>query len=621
MLTTRSRAYVWPTLLLLGAGYALANGLGYACGNLRQYLLHGLHGLDPGFLAADWFTTQTRAHHAAFNLAVVITGEVMRLDVAFAVANAIFGTVFVVCIYELAARYYRRPIVVAALAVFIYYFTSREMIGWSAITSAYFQPSTIGAVGMLAGLVCLIRRRYRTAGMVLFVAALFHVNYMVWIVAVVGVVVLLNAKRLGRRSVMYLVAPVSVAAVYHLPFLLEGRLGEQAAYVTQASWILHDVYMPCHSRPLTWGAEPFVRFACLVSAGLLAASFVKPAWRHDPLARSILATLIGIVGVGLALTTVVQVDTVALLFPYRLAPFLVLAADLAVAGAVVTTSQLRVLALWRTLLLWGVLAVLLWGGGFGTYGLLCVGVFAVALLTTRLARERNVSFAVMAMAIVGLAFLLHCCGAGLGSLAFVGLFGAGAMCWRLVRGTVKHLRRRPGMLLASGVAVPLAVGVLLMRIGSTRKDLLGPPPSVDEQLLYAWCNGRTASEDAFILPPILGGFRLGAQRAVVVDWKCMPILPEDTVEWYRRLAAVCGGEFATLGEANAGYTELDTARAALLARRYHARYVITYGAQHEGDLSALACVYRNPTFAVYDVPPLQRLDKAVVDAGDDCGEH
>ena len=176
-------------------------------------------------------------------------------------------------------------------------------------------------------------------------------------------------------------------------------------------------------------------------------------------------------------------------------------------------------------------------------------------------------------------------------------------------------------MLASGVAVPLAVGVLLMRIGSTRKDLLGPPPSADEQLLYAWCKGRTASEDAFVLPPILGGFRLGAQRAVVVDWKCMPILPEDTVEWYRRLAAVCGGEFASLGEASAGYTELDTARAALIAHRYHARYVITYDAQHEGDLSALACVYRNPTFAVYDVTPLQRLDEAVVDAGDDCGEH
>ena len=637
-----SPAYVWPAVLFLGAGFALANGMGYGSGNLRQYLLHALHALDPTYLANDWFTTQTRAHHTVFNALVVLVGRVARLDVSFAVANAFFAAAFVICTHLLAARLYRAPILVTAIVALCWVVGPTTLIGMTAILSPYFQPSTIGAVGLLMGLTCLIYARHRLAGLVLGAAALCHVNYMVWIAVIAAVVVAANFRAIGRRQAAFLLIPIAIAAAFHLPFLLEGRSPEQAAHSAAAGRILHDIYMPYHSRPLTWGIEPFVRFAAFLAAGgisLIVVGVQRPPGR---VAVSILATIAGIVAIGLVLTTAVQVDLIALLFPYRLAPFLVLASIIAAAGAMVTTAHQQSLPAGRTIVLWIVLGTLLHCAGVSRYALLCAGSATVALFAGRLARDTSCSTAKMVVLPTALAAGLYLGGAGKAGTAFVAAAVIGAVCWKIWNrrrgkaqthrlndnGTVgpdgmllqstassatpanpaeRASRRRSrigvtaNVLLFAGPVVPLLAAALLMQVGSTRKDLTGPPPAADELALYDWCRAKTDRADVFIIPPLLEEFRLQAQRAVVIDWKCMPILPKDTVEWYRRLVDECGTEFDSLHQAQAGYCGMDAERAGRLASRYRAQYVIIEQACHTGDLSGLSCLYHNSAYAVYDL--------------------
>ena len=149
--------------------------------------------------------------------------------------------------------------------------------------------------------------------------------------------------------------------------------------------------------------------------------------------------------------------------------------------------------------------------------------------------------------------------------------------------------------------MPLLAAALLMHLGSVRKDLMGPPPAMDEQVLFDWCRARTDRGDIFIIPPMLGDFRQGAQRAVVIDWKCMPILPKDTIEWYRRLADECGTEFDSCSQAEAGYAGMNTERARRLADAYGARYLIVDRSTHKGNLDRLRCVYNRAGFAVFDL--------------------
>jgi hypothetical protein len=130
---------------------------------------------------------------------------------------------------------------------------------------------------------------------------------------------------------------------------------------------------------------------------------------------------------------------------------------------------------------------------------------------------------------------------------------------------------------------------------------LGPPPPADERLLYDWCRTHTDPDDRFIIPPSLAGFRLGTGRAVVIDWKCMPIQPQDTVEWYDRLVDVCGMDFDTAALAETGYSKLDVSRARSLRRKYQTRFLVCYAQHHQGNLDALPQRYNNPTFALYDL--------------------
>jgi len=484
----------------------------------------------------------------------------------------------------------------------------RPYIGWTAIINGYFQPSTIGAVGLLVGLACLCFERYKSAGVVLLIAGVFHINYMVWSALLVGVVVVVNLNRVGVRRALYVVFPIALAVLYHLPFIVVSRSGEQVASSPFAATVLHDIYMPFHSRPMTWGIAPFLRFAVMLLVGGVAAWAVRPVVRPNRITITVLAAIVGVVVLGMFFTTAMPIDTVALIFPYRLAPFLVLASQITVAGAIATTAQCPLLSPNRTLLLWLVLGGLLYACGLDAYGLSCLGALATAVLAGRLISEPDRQWKTSVVIMVALTLVIYLGGAGRTGVALVLAFAAAGLVWRVAgrrraagfspRGSseTKTLYSesravgRPAILPAGKLVVPLCIAAFLMRQGAVRKDLAGPPPPADEQILYQWCRARTDPGAVFIIPPELAGFRLEAGRAVAADWKCMPILPKDTVQWYERLATICGRDFRTAAEADQGFDQMDWARARRLAARFRARYLVTH------RNSPIAAGSRRPAF-------------------------
>jgi hypothetical protein len=602
-LAVRPAAYVWPTLLFLGAGFALANGLGYGSGNQWQYLLHGRHAADPTFLANDWLTL-TRAHHAAFHACLGVLGRFAALDVALGLANALAALIYAVCIYAIAGRFYRNPILVTAIVLLLIVFSPQSAIGQSKNVHNYFEPSTIGAIGLLAAFVLVAAGRYWGAAVCILVASVFHLNYMIWAGLIFGAVVVLNWRQLGLRNSVLLLLPVAIAAVYQAPFFLASQAPDQRAAYHDAARILHDLYMPAQSRPRTWGWEPFFRFASILAAGGLAWFAVPAERRPGQVVLTMIGAVAAIVGVGIFFTLVVPIDAVALLFPYRLAPLLILASWIATAGALVTTATTTRLSLLKTVGLWCALGVLIYAGGLnGTYALAMIGVALTILLAGRMVQEvRLPGYCAIALG-VGLLALLALGGAGNAGLICAGIFViAASIC--AVAPSASCIRTLSPMIGSAGrAALPLLVGVLLMHLGAVRKDFLGPPPPADERLLYDWCRTRTGRSDVFVIPPQLAGFRLGAERAIVVDARCIPVLPRDTMEWYRRLKDECGADFDSLGQTEVEFASLTADRARLLADAYGAEYLVTRNGRHRGDLGDLPRLYANPAFSVYHIAP------------------
>ena len=596
-----TRRWQYLPLTLLAAAFALANGMGYGSGNHRQYLLHALHALDPTFLANDWFTTQTEPHHRAFNVVLSAVGRCVRLDLALAAANALAAGAFLACVAALAARFYRAATAVTATAALIIVLTPPPGLGSTAILKSYFEPATIGSVGLLAGLTLLVYERYRLAGLTLALAAVFHINYMVWAVVLAAGLVVLRGRRLGWRASLWILGPLVPAALLHLPFLLAGRSAAQSACAAEAGRILHDIYMPLHSRPRTWELVAFVRFGAILAAGAVAVRAVPPQrLRHGP-AMTIFGLLVAILLTGAAFTLVVQNDTMALLFPWRLGPLLVLMAQIAVAGTLVTTALTSDMPWPRTVALWTILGGLLYADGLGSrYGLAWVFTVVLAMSGVRLASLGSVAvptaagqafrWSALLPASGGLA-ILHALGAGRSGVAVAGAYLLGGLLvWR---GRPLRVAGWCGRILpaAGPVGLLLIITAFVLRIGVARKDLLGPPPPPDEAALYAWCREHTDRGAVFIIPPLLSGFRIMAERAVVIDWKCMPVLPCDTLEWYRRHVAICGEAVDSAVQAARVYRTLNAERVRALQAAYGARYVIVESEQHRGSLVGLHPLY------------------------------
>jgi len=153
------------------------------------------------------------------------------------------------------------------------------------------------------------------------------------------------------------------------------------------------------------------------------------------------------------------------------------------------------------------------------------------------------------------------------------------------------------MILGSGY-----VAADMLRHGLWRRDAFGEPYKADEASLFAWARNHTPPGTTFAIPPDLGGFRLETGRAVIADWKCMPLLPSDQLEWRRRIECLAGRTIHSFEEAMDGYAGTDAGRAASWAKEFGCEFVVVER-RHQGDMAGWPIAFRNEGYEVRRLRP------------------
>jgi hypothetical protein len=115
----------------------------------------------------------------------------------------------------------------------------------------------------------------------------------------------------------------------------------------------------------------------------------------------------------------------------------------------------------------------------------------------------------------------------------------------------------------------------------------------------AWFARANTPEDAvFVVPPRLGGFRLIARRAVVVDNKVFPFGDADMEEWYERMlfthAGRLEGDLPSLIELDDNYAVIDAGHLLRVRERYGATHALLWS-QTPTDLPVL---YEDAAFKI-----------------------
>jgi len=119
--------------------------------------------------------------------------------------------------------------------------------------------------------------------------------------------------------------------------------------------------------------------------------------------------------------------------------------------------------------------------------------------------------------------------------------------------------------------------------------------------LYRWLRERSPKDAVYLTPPDLEGTRYLGQRAIVVDWKAVPLIPTELLGWYERLCDVTGRHVTSSGDLG-GYGSIDPERLALIESKYHPDYMVLRRGG-ERRFPGLVSVYQNGGYAVLKLAP------------------
>jgi hypothetical protein len=557
-----------PELLLVLAvsvAFGLSYGLSYGVDNQTAYMLGSLRLLDKTVLNNDWYAAHTANYHPAFAYVGWFLLLFSRAGWAVGVALVGVASIGAMSVYWLATKLLPRR---AALATFLLTLGAMFMTTTHEVATSYafdhiLQPSTLGSLFLLLSLPWFVEGKYLPSGILLGLAGLFHANFLVLGCAVFGLAHLLIGKEdLIKRGLRHL-GPSVVVGLLLLPLILRSTVSGDPV---RAQKILFEIRSPHHYQPKGFVGD-FFPFAAWQMMGLGAGAWLLRQGDKGKRLGALIVGLLVVIWTGTIFSTVFIIPRVIQLFVWRFAPFVDILMQLLVAATVVRafTEPNDPPDVSR-----GELAAALGGGA--------------------------------ALTVIGELKSPQGAGVWFGEILAYGAIGAALVAIALRRKDKKLFGER-GAVAAQWVAIIAALGVCLgfglprVQSWKSRSTLTSGLPGAETEL-YTWLKGNTPKDAIFIAPPNLERFRVGAERAIIADWKGSTYVPGELIEWYTRLEDLSGRpNFRSFGDLTSGYDGMDLPRLELLRDKYKASFAVVERSRAK-NFPAYKVLFTNVRYAV-----------------------
>lgn len=321
----RHRAVVWAAVIAVSALVAHSYGYRFGVANQTTYFPHALQHAHPELFHHDWLLATTNEYHALFGIAA---GLLFRLDdsgvVVFGVAHVVLMVALLAGVFVLVRATTARALAGFLLLAGWLLVNGERSLAGSYVWSGYLQPSLIGAIGWIFGLACFVRGRPLATGVALAIGGLFHVNFLLLGMGAFGMAELVAGR--DHKALALLLAPQLVAAAVLSPEILAHATSHDPA---RALWVLERFHAPVHYHAYSIaraGLVDFVRWFALVlvAAPIVATSVATRRLLCFTITAGAICTF------GTLLLLVPAFATLTRLYPWRLAPFAILAAQLVI---------------------------------------------------------------------------------------------------------------------------------------------------------------------------------------------------------------------------------------------------------------------------------------------------
>ncbi len=565
------RAFEYGVVGVAALAFAASYGFNYGFDNQVVYFLKSLALTDKSLLRADWFTNHTTQYHRVFIYFGALLLELNKKGWAVAIAQfvSVFGGAL--CMYRIVKNVAGAALGVAAFLFLLsmLFITRTSSVGASYLFDTIMQPSTLGALGSVAGTLFFVEERWFYSGVCLAVGGAFHANYLVLSYPIFGLAHLaLGFKDLKKRLVEQF-APLLAVTIALSPLLLAASHTKASP---EAQEILFRIRSPHHYNPAHYERN-FMPFAAWQLLGIGSGWLIH----RTPNGRRLGAVFTGLLATiwtGTILTTFVDIPKVTQIFVWRFAPNADLMGQILVACALA-----QALARPRILRSYAPVAI----------GLICagLGVFGLYFRNKDGAQLPRLLFSFFGLAVLSRVVDL--------ALDLLGQLLPARQA--LVSLTKRWLGRSP--IVVAAVFLYLLAPDRVAQ-GYSRSNLLKEEGGSQADL-YRWLRESSPKDAVYLTPPDLEDTRFLGQRAIVVDWKAVPLIPSELLGWYERLCDVTGRRVGGPSDMG-GYGSMDQERLALLVGKYHPDYLVLRRGG-ERRFPELAVAYRNGGYSVLKIAP------------------
>jgi hypothetical protein len=567
--TRVARAFEYGVVAIAAVAFAASYGLTYGYDNQYVYFLKSLTLTDHSVLRSDWFTFHTTQYHRVFAYLGAFLLLLNKQGWAVAITQFLLVLLGGLVLYRLVKRVAGAALSVAAylLLLSILFITRTSSVGTSYLFDTILQPSTLGALGSIAGTLFFVEERWLASGVCLGLGGAFHANYLVLAYPIFGLAHLALGFEDFKRRVFLQFAPLLAVTLLLSPLLL-------AASHTQASpeaqEILFRVRSPHHYNPARYERN-FMPFAAWQLIGI-GSGWLLHKTANGRRLGAVLCGLMLTIWTGTLLTTLYDFPKVNQIFVWRFAPNADILSQILLACAL--AHALAKPSITRH---YPGVAVGLIAAGMGLFGLFWKG-------------KGNAPIPNLMLALLGAVLVLRAVDLALDLLA------------RFVPTQAVSVAEIKRLL----VFCPLVFGAYqLYRVvpqklqeARSRSTLLKEDGGRNDEL-YRWLREKSPKDAIYLTPPDLEGARFLGQRAIVVDWKAVPLIPTELLGWYERLCDVTGRQVKGSGDL-AGYGSLDPERLALIVSKYHPDYVVLRrGGERRFD--NLPVIYQNSGYSVLKI--------------------
>jgi hypothetical protein len=567
------------TLIFVIAIAALTKGTVGWDGNHATYLLPGLTQADPSLLTYDWWTQNNAHYHFAFNFLV---NSLVNIGLLIPILDALtvtLFTLFFVAMFKLATQLTENneilSLFVTLMCCYLFFVNfSFFSVGESYLLSNMVQPSSISMVCSIWAYYFFFNDRLKLCSLLLLCAGLFHVNFLLLNIALLGtcyffqaVVFKVKTLKISIRESLVVLVPSIILTSILLPYIFSFASSIELTDTEKSlsSFVFLEFAVPFHYLTSTFLID-FYKLLGSHILGICSLLFLLKNKTNKGISiyLSFYLSLCLMLWAAFFLTTTIFIEPVARLFFWRLAPISELLSFLFF-SCCIATSTIR-----KSVFDLKYLKVLLIGTLIGLLLIL---------------RTQFYKHSVYDLRVFG--FILF---------FFV--------CFFIIALSRLSLFSKRSVMTSSAVGAVICLLIIFASHSTHSRNHLNLASKRESQSeIFNYVKENTPEEAVFLTPIFMDGFRYFAQRAVVVEWKNIPFDKLMLIEWYKRLSDVSMvSNPKSLKLVDDGYHGLTESDLQKLASKYSAGFAIFNKAKRHPTLDSKV-VFENESFYVTSLRP------------------